>query len=83
MINWKRLPRSIGLQIAMMVLVATAASQVVTMLATYIAESWTTEHEAGPLPALAEWVGLAAFPILTFAMLMAWATRQVTRCTSA
>jgi len=82
-IKWKWFPRSIGLQIAMMVLVATATSQAVMTLATYIAESWTTAQEVGPLPPLAGWIGMAAFSTLTFAILIAWATRQVTRPLSA
>jgi signal transduction histidine kinase len=40
---------------------------------------WTTVHEVGPVPPLAAWIGMAAFSALTFAILIVWATRQVTQ----
>ena len=39
---------------------------------------WTTVHEVRPIPPLAAWIGMAAFSTLTFAILIVWATRQVT-----
>ena len=116
----KWFPRRINLQIAVVVLLATATFQAVTTLAAYLTELaepshqrlmrndlveqlvdaegsldraaleraiervlppalWTTENEVGPLPPLAAWVGMAAFSALTFAILILWATRQLTR----
>jgi signal transduction histidine kinase len=40
---------------------------------------WTTVHEVGPVPPVASWIGMAAFSALTFAILILWATRQVTQ----
>ena len=40
---------------------------------------WTTVREVGPIPPLAAWIGMAAFSALTSAILIIWATRQVTR----
>jgi signal transduction histidine kinase len=40
---------------------------------------WMTAHEVAPLHPLAGWIGMAAFSILTLAILIFWATRQVTQ----
>jgi signal transduction histidine kinase len=40
---------------------------------------WTTVQEVRPVPPLAAWIGMAAFSALTFAILIVWSTRQVTR----
>jgi signal transduction histidine kinase len=40
---------------------------------------WMTVQEVGPVPPLAAWIGMAAFSALTFAILIVWARRQVTR----
>src|SRR5262245_47000397 len=118
--EWKWFPRRINLQIAVMVLAATATFQAVTTLAAYVTEIaepspqrlmrtdlvaqlleaessldrdgleralegrlppvlWRTVHEAGPIPPLAAWTGMAAFSALIFAILIVWATRQVTQ----